>query len=86
MSFAPATGPQNARTVGSLMYAINHFRRPRSESVLTDAELAAIAAPTMFVRGSDAPYLSAGRAQPSIDRMRAANPPRSARRPRSLAR
>ncbi len=61
--------PENARTVASLMYAINHFRRPRTESVLTNAELAAIAAPTMFIWGADAPYLSAERARPSIDQI-----------------
>jgi pimeloyl-ACP methyl ester carboxylesterase len=67
-----ARRPSNARTVGSLMYAIDRLRRPRIESVLTDAELAAIAAPTMFIWGSDAPYLSADRARPSIARIPAA--------------
>jgi pimeloyl-ACP methyl ester carboxylesterase len=67
-----ARRPSNARTVGSLMYAIDRFRRPRIESVLTEAELAAIAAPTMFIWGSDAHYLSADRARPSIARIPAA--------------
>ena len=62
-----ARRPSNARTVGSLMYAIDRFRRPRIESVLTDAELAAIAAPTMFIWGSDAPYLSRRR-RAALDR------------------
>jgi pimeloyl-ACP methyl ester carboxylesterase len=64
-----ARRPENARTVTSLMHAIDHFRRPRTESVLTTAELAAIAIPTMFVWGADAPYLSAERARPSIDQI-----------------
>jgi pimeloyl-ACP methyl ester carboxylesterase len=64
-----ARRPANARTVTSLMHAIDHFRRPRTESVLTAAELAAIAIPTMFVWGADAPYLSAERARPSIDQI-----------------
>jgi pimeloyl-ACP methyl ester carboxylesterase len=51
------------------MHAIDRFRRPRPESVLTGPELAAISAPTMFIWGTDAPYLSAERARPSIDRM-----------------
>ena len=64
-----ARRPGNARTVTSLMHAIDHFRRPRVESVLTSAELAAIAIPTMFVWGTDAPYLSAERARLSIDQI-----------------
>jgi pimeloyl-ACP methyl ester carboxylesterase len=63
---------ENARTVNSLMHAIDHFRRPRLESVLTTAELAAIATPTMFIWGTDAPYLSAEDARPSIDQIPAA--------------
>jgi pimeloyl-ACP methyl ester carboxylesterase len=51
------------------MHAIDHFRRPRAQSVLTTSELAAIAMPTMFVWGTDAPYLSAERARPSIDQI-----------------
>ena len=51
------------------MHAINRFRRPRTESVLTTPELSAIAIPTMFIWGADAPYLSAERAQPSIDQI-----------------
>jgi pimeloyl-ACP methyl ester carboxylesterase len=62
-----ARRPENARTVNSLMHAINHFRRPRTESVLTTPELPAIATPTMFIWGTDAPYLSADDARPSID-------------------
>lgn len=64
-----ARRPQNARSVTSLMHAIDHVRRPRSESVLTASELAAIATPTMFIWGTDAPYLSIERARPSIDQI-----------------
>ena len=67
-----ARRPGNARTVSSLMHAIDHFRRPRPESVLTTRELHAIAVPTMFIWGVDAPYLSADRARPSIDQIPAA--------------
>ena len=64
-----ARRPGNARTVSSLMRAIDHFRRPRTESVLTTQELRAIAVPTMFIWGAGAPYLSADRARPSIDQI-----------------
>jgi pimeloyl-ACP methyl ester carboxylesterase len=64
-----ARRPENARTVNSLMHATNHFRRPRPESVLTSPEVAAIATPTMFIWGTDAPYLSAEDARPSIDQL-----------------
>jgi pimeloyl-ACP methyl ester carboxylesterase len=64
-----ARRPGNARTVSSLMHAIDHFRRPRTESVLTTQQLAAISTPTMFIWGTNAPYLSANRAQPSIDQL-----------------
>jgi pimeloyl-ACP methyl ester carboxylesterase len=64
-----ARRPGNARTVASLMHAIDRFRRPRDESVLTDAELAALATPAMFIWGADAPYLSAEDARPSVERM-----------------
>jgi len=64
-----ARRPGNARTVASLMHAIDHYRRPRAESVLTNQQLAAIKTPTMFIWGTNAPYLSANRARPSIDQM-----------------
>ena len=64
-----ARRPGNARTVSSLMYAIDHFRRPRAESVLTTQELRMIAVPTMFIWGTGAPYLSADGARPSIDQI-----------------
>jgi pimeloyl-ACP methyl ester carboxylesterase len=59
--------PQNASTVASLMRAIDRFRLPRADSVLTAAELAAIRVPTAVILGSDDPYLSVERARPSID-------------------
>ena len=64
-----ARRPGNARTVTSLMHAIDHFRRPRPESVLTTSELRAITASTMFIWGADAPYLPADLAGPSIDQI-----------------
>jgi pimeloyl-ACP methyl ester carboxylesterase len=67
-----ARRPGNARTVASLMRAIDRFRRPRPESVLTSAELAAIRIPTTFVWGTDDPYLAPHAARPSIERMPAA--------------
>lgn len=67
-----ARRPQNAKTVASLMHAIDRFRRPRPESVLTKPELAAISTPTMFIWGTDDPYLSPQGARPSIDVMPAA--------------
>jgi pimeloyl-ACP methyl ester carboxylesterase len=67
-----ARRPENARTVASLMHAIDRFRRPRAESVLTADELAAIRTPTLFVWGADDPYLAPDAARPSIDRMPAA--------------
>ena len=67
-----ARRPENARTVATLMHAIDRFRRPRPESVLTSAELAAITTPTSFILGSDDPYLSIERARPSIDQIHGA--------------
>jgi pimeloyl-ACP methyl ester carboxylesterase len=64
-----ARRPANARTVNSLMHAINHFGRPRTESVLTVPELASITIRTTFIWGTNAPYLSARDARPSIDQM-----------------
>jgi pimeloyl-ACP methyl ester carboxylesterase len=64
-----ARRPGNARSVASLMHAIDRFRRPRAESVLTSAELAAITAPALFILGSDDPYLSVAGARPSVDQI-----------------
>jgi pimeloyl-ACP methyl ester carboxylesterase len=67
-----ARRPANARTVASLMHAIDRFRRPRSESVLTSAELAAIDIPTTFVWGTDDPYQTPSSARPWLERIPAA--------------
>ena len=67
-----ARRPENARTVASLMHAINVFHHARPESVLTSAELAAIMTPTVFILGSDDPYLSIEHARPSIDQIHGA--------------
>jgi pimeloyl-ACP methyl ester carboxylesterase len=64
-----ARRPENARTVASLIHAIDRFRRPRPESVLTAEELAAIRVPTTFILGTDDPYLSPREARPSIARI-----------------
>lgn len=67
-----ARRPGNARSVASLMHAIDRFRRPRPESVLSGAELGAIRAPTVFILGSGDPYLSVEDARPSIERIQGA--------------
>jgi 2-hydroxy-6-oxonona-2,4-dienedioate hydrolase len=67
-----ARRPGNARTIASLMHAIDQFRRPRPESVLTSAELAAITTPTIFILGSEDPYLSVELARTSIDQIQGA--------------
>ena len=64
-----ARRPGNASTMATLMHAIDRFRRPRPESVLSSAELAAITTPTTFILGSDDPYLPVERARPSIDQI-----------------
>ena len=67
-----ARRPGNARTAVALLHAINTFRRPRPESVLSASELARVSAPTAFVWGVDDPYLSPGDARPWIEKMPAA--------------
>jgi pimeloyl-ACP methyl ester carboxylesterase len=59
----------NARTVGALMRAINGFRQPRPESAMTKAELGRVVTPTLFVWGTDDPYLHARDAAPWIAEM-----------------
>jgi pimeloyl-ACP methyl ester carboxylesterase len=56
----------NAHTVASLMHAINRFRRPRPESVMSDHELGQIDVPTLFCWGKDDRYLSPERAHPAV--------------------
>jgi pimeloyl-ACP methyl ester carboxylesterase len=62
----------NARTVASLMHAIDGFRRPRAESVMSDDELHQISAPTMFCWGSDDPFMKPAQARPSIAKISSA--------------
>jgi pimeloyl-ACP methyl ester carboxylesterase len=56
----------NAATVASLMHAIDGFRRPRPETVMSGAELARIEAPTLFCLGRNDPFLSPQQAQPAV--------------------
>ena len=56
----------NAKTVASLMHAIDGFRRPRPETPMSDDELARIQVPTMFYWGRADPFLSPQQALPSI--------------------
>lgn len=61
-----ARRPGNARTVASLMHAINGFRRPRAESIMSDEELHRVLAPTMFCWGTADPFLSPDQARASV--------------------
>ena len=56
----------NAKTVASLMHAIDGFRRPRPDSVMTDCELGRITAPAMFCWGTEDPFLTPAQARASI--------------------
>ncbi len=56
----------NARTVASLMHALNAFRQPRPESVLTDEDLGQISVPVLFCHGRDDPFLKPAQARPSV--------------------
>ena len=67
-----ARRPGNARTVASLMHAIDRFRRPRAGSVLTDGELRQITAPALFCLGTDDPFLRPAQARPSVAKIRGA--------------
>jgi pimeloyl-ACP methyl ester carboxylesterase len=62
----------NAKTVASLMHAIDGFRRPRRGSVMSDSELGQITIPTMFCWGTSDPFLSPARARPAIAKIRGA--------------
>jgi pimeloyl-ACP methyl ester carboxylesterase len=64
-----ARRPGNARTVASLMHAIDGFRRPRPESVMTDGELQRISVPAMFCWGTGDPFLAPAQARPAISRI-----------------
>jgi pimeloyl-ACP methyl ester carboxylesterase len=61
-----ARRPGNARTVASLMHAIDGFRRPRADSIMTGRELGQITAPTMFCWGTGDPFLAPEQARPAI--------------------
>jgi pimeloyl-ACP methyl ester carboxylesterase len=61
--------PGNARTVGALMHAINGYRRPRPESVMGADELGRVTVPTVFVWGTQDPYLAPRDARPWIEKM-----------------
>lgn len=63
-----ARRPGNARTVASLMRAIDGFR-PRAGSIMTDRELGQIIAPTMFCLATGDPFLSPAQARPAIARI-----------------
>ncbi len=63
---------ENAYTIASLMHALNHFRRPRQASVMSDLELRRITLPTMFAWGEDDPFLRPAQARPSIAKMSSA--------------
>jgi pimeloyl-ACP methyl ester carboxylesterase len=54
------------------MYAIDHFRRPRRVSVMSDAELERIDSPTLFCLGRDDPFLSPEQARASVAKIRGA--------------
>jgi pimeloyl-ACP methyl ester carboxylesterase len=56
----------NPKTVASLMHAIDGFRRPRPETLMSSEELSRIETPTSFYWGTDDPFLSPDRARPSI--------------------
>ena len=61
-----ARRPGNARTVASLMHAIDGFRRPRADTVMTDGELGQITVPAMFCLGTGDPFLTPAQARPSV--------------------
>jgi pimeloyl-ACP methyl ester carboxylesterase len=56
----------NPKTVASLMHAIDSFRRPRPETLMTNDELSRIETPTLFYWGREDPFLSPQRGQSSV--------------------
>jgi pimeloyl-ACP methyl ester carboxylesterase len=62
----------NARTVASLMHAINTFRRPRPDSVMSDEDLGRISVATIFCLGRSDPFLRPAEARPSVAKIRSA--------------
>jgi pimeloyl-ACP methyl ester carboxylesterase len=61
-----ARRPDNARTVASLMHAIDGFRRARPDSVMTDQQLRQIRVPVLFCLGTADPFLAPAQARPSV--------------------
>ena len=59
----------NARTVASLMHAIDGFRHPRHASVMSDVELGRVRVPALFLWGSDDPFLRPDQGRSSIAKM-----------------
>jgi pimeloyl-ACP methyl ester carboxylesterase len=64
----------NARTVASLMHAIDGFRRPRPASIMTGGELRQITASSLFCVGIGDPFLAPARARPVIAKIPGAVP------------
>jgi pimeloyl-ACP methyl ester carboxylesterase len=62
----------NARTVATLMHAINTFHRPRPDSVTSDEDLGRISVPTTFCLGRTDPFLRPAEARPSVAKVRSA--------------
>ncbi len=56
----------NPKTVASLMHAIDGFRRPRPETVMSDSELARIQVAPQFYWGREDPFLTPQEARPSV--------------------
>ena len=56
----------NPKTVASLMHAIDTFRSPRPESLMSDSELAGMQTPALFYWGRDDPFLSPQQAFSSV--------------------
>ncbi len=61
-----ARRPGNAKTVASLMHAIDGFRRPRPVGIMTKDELSQVTAPAMFCPGTGDPFLTPTQAQLAI--------------------
>jgi pimeloyl-ACP methyl ester carboxylesterase len=51
------------------MHAIDEFRRPRPETLMSDDELARIRVPALFYWGREDPFLSPQRAAPPISKI-----------------
>jgi len=61
--------PGNGRTVAWLVRALNGPRRPRDETVMSEAELQAVGAPVLFCWGSEDAYQSPDQATASVKAM-----------------